>query len=426
MFEFGSGTVWITPVGGNLPSDPTPIEIGTLQDVSIDISFDLKMLYGMNQFPEAIARGKGKITGKAKFGRFNSDLINQMMFAQTRTVGTEAAAKDEAHTLGGTVWITPVGGNLPSDPTPIEIGTLQDVSIDISFDLKMLYGMNQFPEAIARGKGKITGKAKFGRFNSDLINQMMFAQTRTVGTEAAAKDEAHTLTGTVKGAITVVVIGAAAGLGFVAGDLLAVAGGNGGVLSVATIGGGGAIATLTIVTPGFGYVAGSEYMEVLTGIGTGSPNVTLTVAAGGAPAAVVVNYATQYLLDLGVRYGATGIPLISLPSGTPAMGQYVNTAGSYQFAAEDALQVMDISYLRTVVGVGVTQKISNQLMGYQPVVTITFRTTFLGQEAIIILYAGVIGKLNLASKLDDFTIPEVDFECFANSAGKVLDIYAAE
>lgn len=325
----------------------------------------------------------------------------------------------------GTVWLTPVGGNLPADPTPIQIGTLQDVSLDISFDLKMLYGMNQFPEAIARGKGKITGKAKFGRFNSDLINQMMFAQTRTVGTEAAQRDESHTLDGTVKGAISSAVIGTA-GTGFVAGDLLSVAGGTGGILAVATIGGGGAIATLSVNTAGTNYTAALFAMTPITGAGIGSPTATLVVAAGGAPAAVTVNDDGTFLLDLGVRNGGTGIPLILLPAGTPGYGQYTQTGGVYTFSAQDSLAVMLISYLRTVAGTGVTQKVSNQLMGTQPVVSITFRTTFLGAEAIIFLYAGVVGKLNLASKLDDFTIPEIDFECFANAAGKVMDIYAAE
>lgn len=324
----------------------------------------------------------------------------------------------------GTVWITPVGGNLPADPTPIEIGTLQDVSIDISFDLKMLYGQNQFPEAIARGKGKISGKAKFGRFNSDLINQMIFAGTRQVGTEAAQKDEPHLLTGTAGGTISSAAI-VTAGTGFAVGDQLSVAGGNGGVLAVATVT-GGAIATLSVVTPGFGYTAATVALTPITGSGIGSPTATLTVGAGAAPGTVTVNDDGQFLLDLGVRYGATGIPLLLIPSGTPAMGQYTQTGGVYTFSTPDAAQTMNISYLRTVAGQGVTQHITNQLMGYQPVVSITFRTTFLGQEAIIFLYAGVIGKLNLASKLDDFTVPEIDFECFANAAGKVLDIYAAE
>lgn len=330
----------------------------------------------------------------------------------------------------GTVWMTPVGGNLPVNPTPIEIGTLQDVSIDISFDLKMLYGMNQFPEAIARGKGKITGKAKFGRFNSDLINQMFFAQTRSAGTEAAQKDEPHTLDGDPVGAITAAVIhSGSAGTGFSVGDKLAVTGGGGtgGILTVATVS-TGAIATFTVTAPGVGYATTSATaLTVLTGGGGGSPTSDITASAGSAPTQVTVTESATYLLDLGVRYAATGIPLLSIAAGTPAQGQYLSDgSGGYTFATADALQVMDISYLNAVASVGVTQSISNQLMGYQPVISITFRTIFLGQEAILFLYAGVVGKLNLASKLDDFTIPEIDFECFANAAGKVLDIYAAE
>ena len=46
MFEFGSGTLWGFPVGGNTATNPTPMKFGTLQDVSLDISGDVKQLYG--------------------------------------------------------------------------------------------------------------------------------------------------------------------------------------------------------------------------------------------------------------------------------------------------------------------------------------------------------------------------------------------
>jgi hypothetical protein len=59
-------------------------------------------------------------------------------------------------------------------------------------------------------------------------------------------------------------------------------------------------------------------------------------------------------------------------------------------------------------------------------VQVTFRTIFDGKESVIILYSAVIGKLLLASKLDDYTIPEIDFEAFADASGKVMDIFAAE
>lgn len=336
----------------------------------------------------------------------------------------------------GTVWMTPTGGNLPTNPTPVKVGTLQDCTIDISYELKMLYGQNQFPEAVARGKGKVTGKARFGRFNSTLINQMIFAQGQSVGSEAASLDESHVLTGTPVGAVLTAVIGSTTGSNYAIGDRLTVtvtgteAGANGAlILTVATVS-SGAISTFTVgsgLAAGANYVAGTNLATTtLTGAGTGAPTVTITVSAGTAPALVTVNNPSTYLLDQGVRYSNTGISLIKVV-GTPAVGQYAaNTAGGYTFSTADSLQTMLISYLNTVASSGVTQNIANQLMGYQPIVSITFRTTFLGQEAIVYLYAGVIGKLAMASKQDDFTIPEIDFECFADSQNRVLAIYAAE
>ena len=60
-FQFGSGSLFATPIGGNQGANPTPIQFGTLQDVSLDVSFAMKELYGQNQFAEQVARGKGKI-----------------------------------------------------------------------------------------------------------------------------------------------------------------------------------------------------------------------------------------------------------------------------------------------------------------------------------------------------------------------------
>lgn len=96
VFQFGSGTLFATPIGGNLAANPTPMQFGTLQDVSLDISFDTKELYGMYQFPDVIARGKGKITGKAKFAKLNGKMINDLFFGQTVSSGQTLAQLDEA------------------------------------------------------------------------------------------------------------------------------------------------------------------------------------------------------------------------------------------------------------------------------------------------------------------------------------------
>jgi hypothetical protein len=110
MFEFGSGTLWGFPSGGNAAPNPTPMKFGTLQDVSLDISGDVKQLYGQKQFPEAVARGKCKITGKAKFASINGKMLNDLFFGQTLGAGMVQIALDEVHSVPATpfqVVITP-------------------------------------------------------------------------------------------------------------------------------------------------------------------------------------------------------------------------------------------------------------------------------------------------------------------------------
>lgn len=99
MFEFGSGTLWGFPVAGNTATNPTPMKFGTLQDVSLDISGDVKQLYGQKQFPEAVARGKCKITGKAKFASINGKMLNDLFFGQPLVAGMVKVALDEVESV---------------------------------------------------------------------------------------------------------------------------------------------------------------------------------------------------------------------------------------------------------------------------------------------------------------------------------------
>ncbi|MGE0105284.1 MAG: hypothetical protein AB7U64_23380 [Blastocatellales bacterium] len=71
-YAFGTGSVIALAAG------KPPTKVGTLQDIEIDISADTAMLYGQNQFPVAIGRGKGKIEGKAKTGTIDINLFNNL------------------------------------------------------------------------------------------------------------------------------------------------------------------------------------------------------------------------------------------------------------------------------------------------------------------------------------------------------------
>lgn len=107
QFAFGTGVFWGTPLtdaNGNAIANPTPVALGVLQDLSLDISFDTKTLYGQNQFPVAVGRGKGKMSGKSKFAQLNGVSINALVFGQTMTNGLTS---DYYDVVGSVIPSTP-------------------------------------------------------------------------------------------------------------------------------------------------------------------------------------------------------------------------------------------------------------------------------------------------------------------------------
>lgn len=91
QYNFGTGNLYATPVGGG-----APVAFGALQDVSLDISGDTKMLYGQSAFPLDTARGKVKIDGKASTGQVSLALYNSLFFGGTITPGQNLQAFNEA------------------------------------------------------------------------------------------------------------------------------------------------------------------------------------------------------------------------------------------------------------------------------------------------------------------------------------------
>lgn len=77
QFSFGSGFIYGIPLFG---TNLTPVLLGTLQDVSYDISSSTKELYGQLQFAVAVGRGPAKFTGKAKMGAFSAEMWNTFFF----------------------------------------------------------------------------------------------------------------------------------------------------------------------------------------------------------------------------------------------------------------------------------------------------------------------------------------------------------
>ena len=119
MIVFGAGTLYgvpLTDANGTAIANPTPIQLGVLQDVQGDISYDEKTLYGAYQMPVAFGRGKGKFTFKAKAADFSAQAIASLFFGNTPTAGIRAVVDNVAGTVPAvtTYTITPT---VPSSGT---------------------------------------------------------------------------------------------------------------------------------------------------------------------------------------------------------------------------------------------------------------------------------------------------------------------
>ena len=244
------------------------------------------------------------------------------------------------HLFGsGILWGTPqtdANSNSISNPTPVQFGILQDCSVDISFDTKMLYGQNQFPVATGRGKGKISCKAKAAQINGALFNSLFFGQTLTSGIISDVYDT----TGTV--------------------------------------------------------IPGTPYQ------------ITPTVPSSGTWSA-----------DLGV-VNASGVPMTRVAS-SPTTGQYSVSAGVYTFAAADTSNTVYINYQYTASSTTAKKStVTNLPMGYAPTFRCDLLVPYKGKSLIYTLNTCIASKLSIATKQDDFVIPEFDFDAFADSNGNVL------
>jgi hypothetical protein len=230
---------------------------------------------------------------------------------------------------------------------PRKFAALQDVSLDFSFNLKELYGQSQFPLTIARGQGKIAGKAKAANINGAMLNDIFFGQTNATG-------KTESIVGEV---------------------------------------------SVPIPTTPF----------------------QITVANGAT-----------FKDDHGVTFLATGVPLTRVPS-APATGQYsVNSVtGVYTFAAADVGKVVLFDYTYTVAGSGNTTTINNLLSGTTPnfIASLPIRKTQ-DDGTVKTLYIRLNNcyseKLTIATKIEDFLVPEFDFKAAADVSGVIGTISSAE
>ncbi len=141
-----------------------------------------------------------------------------------------------------------------------------------------------------------------------------------------------------------------------------------------------------------------------------------TVSA--TPFTVTVANATTFDTDLGVVYAATGTPLTRVAS-SPTQGQYSVASGVYTFNSADTGVAVLIDYLYTAATGGTKVALSNQSMGTTPTFMGVFSTTASGKNVTLKLNLCTSSKLSIQTKIEDYTIPELDFEVMADASNNI-------
>lgn len=108
MFQFGTGKLVAVPTNaadGSAIANPTPVILGTMQDVTVDLSVEIKTLYGAKRYPIAVGQGKGKIEVKGKNAEIDGGILGSLFFGKQATAGIKAAVFDFAAGIpGATPW----------------------------------------------------------------------------------------------------------------------------------------------------------------------------------------------------------------------------------------------------------------------------------------------------------------------------------
>lgn len=175
-----------------------------------------------------------------------------------------------------------------------------------------------------------------------------------------------------------------------------------------------------------GYINAGVYASLFYGVSTSTGTVSLAQneahsVPASTPWTVTVTNSAQFSKDLGVTY-ANGNALTLVASG-PTAGQYSVSAGVYTFATADANAAVLISYEYTSASTGSTVSIGTILQGQQPIITVDLYRGYNGTGERHRFWAAVCSKLSIPTKMADFGISELDFDCFVDSQNRFHTIY---
>lgn len=186
---------------------------------------------------------------------------------------------------------------------------------------------------------------------------------------------------------------------------------------------GGKVSTASV----FGRAVNGLFFSQSVASGTMSAiNVDAAGTTVAATVAITPPASGTFTEDLGV-IDTNGIPLVRVAS-APAVGQYSLSGSTYTFAAGDVGKTVFINYRYSYTLAGAQNiSLTNLAMGASPTLKLLMQSTYQGKRCLTVLNRVVFTKLGLlATKLDDYNIPELEFSAFADGANSVGNIYLSE
>lgn len=118
---------------------------------------------------------------------------------------------------------------------------------------------------------------------------------------------------------------------------------------------------------------------------------------------------------------SNGNLMVKVASG-PTAGQYSVASGVYTFTSADNVSGLSvfINYRYTATVTGATKTtVANLLMGYAPQMQVDLQVSYAGKSLFVRLPGAVPSKFAWSFKNTDWTIPDFDFDCFADTLNNV-------
>jgi hypothetical protein len=157
-------------------------------------------------------------------------------------------------------------------------------------------------------------------------------------------------------------------------------------------------------------------------------NIDSTFSVSTLSTSVTVGSSSSFDANLGVKYAATGLPLMRVSTGAEVVGSYSQSGNVLAFATADNGAALKITYTNTT-AVGQSLLATNSLIGTTPTFQLDYYTNLNQPTAkpfVIRLYQAIMSKYTMDYKLEDYMMPAFEFDLMANASDQIFTKYFPE